>query len=207
MLKRFLPKQDRFFYFFQQMADILVAASTEFHRLLHHLNEQEHVDRIAIYEAQGDKIAHETFELLHKTFITPFDRHDIHHLTSHLDDVLDLINRCAQRFPYYQLQIVPNEMIQLAEISKQSCVLVKQAIDQLHSLKKAQEIFQCCEAIDHQESLAHQCVMTGEKKLFAEETDFKHFFKLKEIYAQTKSVINHCQDVGNIIKGILLEYS
>jgi predicted phosphate transport protein (TIGR00153 family) len=208
MLKRFLPQQGDFFRLFQKTADILVDSTTQFHSMLHNLqNQQEYVDAISKNEDEADKLAHTSFMLLHKTFITPFDRHDIHYLTSHLDDILDLINRCAQRFPYYELKKVPDEMIELAEISMQASLLLKQAIYRLHSLKKSQEIFSFCEQIDALESKAHQIVLAGERVLFKEEKDFKQFFKLKEIYSQTKLVINRCQDVGNIIKGIILEYS
>src|SRR6185437_7418073 len=97
-----------------------------------------------------------TFMLLHKTFITPFDRYDIHQLTSHLDDILDLVNRCTQRFPYYELNSVPKEIITLAEISMKASLLLKQAIYRLDSLKKTEEIFSFCEQIDTLESNAHQ---------------------------------------------------
>ena len=208
MLKRFLPREDGFFQLFQKAADILVNSTTEFHSMLHNLKDfQTHVDNIAANEEAGDQIAHASFELLHKTFITPFDRHDIHRLTSGLDDVLDLINRCAQRFPFYGLTKVPEEMISLAEIAMQCSVYLNQAVYHLHSLKKSQEIFRFCEEIDNCESKAHQIVLSGEKQLFIDEKDFKHFFKLKEIYSQTKAVINRCQDVGNVIKGIILEYT
>lgn len=208
MLKQFLPQQNDFFRLFQKTADILVDSTLQFHAMLQDLtNQQKYVDIIAKDEEEADSLAHTSFMLLHKTFITPFDRHDIHTLTSQLDDILDLVNRCAQRFPYYQLKKVPNEMIQLAEISKQASNLLKQAIYQLHSLKKSENIFNFCEQIDKMESQAHQVVLAGERILFKEEHDFKEFFKLKEIYAQTKLVINRCQDVGNIIKGIILEYS
>lgn len=208
MLKRFLPREEGFFQLFQKTADLLVNASTQFHTMLHNLHQlQEYVDIIATCEKEADKIAHTTFELLHKTFITPFDRHDIHQLTSGLDDILDLINRCAQRFPFYGLREVPEEMSNLAEISMQCSLYLNQAVYRLHTLKKSEEIFKLCEEIDKCESKAHQIVLAGEKKLFLEEKDFKHFFKLKEIYAQTKLVINRCEDVGNRIKGIILEYS
>lgn len=208
MLKRLLPHQSDFFRLFQKTADILVHASTEFHSLVHDLKQQQqYVDAIAAYEEEGDQIAHTTYELLHKTFITPFDRNDINQLISSMDDILDLINRCAQRFPYYELNNVPDEIVNLAEISMQSCLLVKQSVYRLHSLKKSSEIFQFCEEIDANETKAHLVVIAAEKKLFLQENDFKHFFKLKEIVAQTKLVINSCQDVSNIIKGIILEYS
>jgi len=208
MLKRFLPQQNDFFRLFQKTADILLNSTIQFHGMLNDLvHQQKYVDIIAKNEEEADSLAHTSFLLLHKTFITPFDRHDIHNLTSHLDDVLDLINRCAQRFPYYELTKVPAEMIQLAKISMHASELLKQAIYKLHSLKKTEEIFNLCEQIDKMESQAHQVVLAGERILFKEEHDFKEFFKLKEIYAQTKLVINRCQDVGNIIKGIILEYS
>lgn len=208
MLKRFLPRQDSFFQLFQQAADKLVLASTEFSNMLENLNNQQHyVDEIAKHEEEADQIAHTNFELLHKTFITPFDRHDIHQLTSTLDDIIDLINRIAQRFPFYQLKAVPDEMIKLSQLSAEATNHLKSSIYCLHSLNNSEEIFKHCNEIDNVESKAHRVVLAGEKKLFMDEQDFKEFFKLKEIYGHTKSVINRCQDVANILKGIVLEYS
>lgn len=208
MLKRLLPRQDNFFQLFQRAADKLVLASTEFTNLLQNLNNQQHyVDAIAKHEEEADQIAHANFELLHKTFITPFDRNDIHELTSTLDDILDLINRIAQRFPFYQLKSVPDEAIQLSKLSAEATNHLKQSIYLLHSLKNAEQIFKHCNEIDNVESKAHKVVLAGEKKLFLEENDFKQFFKIKEIYGHCKLVINRCQDVANIVKGIVLEYS
>jgi len=209
MLKRLLlPRQDDFFKLFQRAADKLVLASTEFSQLLKDLpNQQHHVDMIAKHEEEADQITLETFELLHKTFITPFDRNDIHELTSNLDDILDLINRIAQRFPFYELKSLPPEMIQLAELSNEATNHLKSSIFLLHSLKNSTDILKYCNDIDTVESRAHLVVLAGEKKLFTEENDFKQFFKLKEIYGHTKLVINRCQDVANILRGIVLEYS
>ncbi|RDI48762.1 DUF47 domain-containing protein [Aquicella lusitana] len=208
MLKRLLPRQDAFFQLFQQAADKLLLATTEFSNLLQHLdNQQYYVDAIAKHEEEADQIAYTNFELLHKTFITPFDRNDIHQLTSALDDIIDLINRIAQRFPFYQLSSVPEETIQLSRLSAEATEHLKKAIYCLHSLKNSAEIFHHCNEIERVESRAHQVVLAGEKKLFMDEEDFKTFFKLKEIYAHSKLVINRCQDVANILKGIVLEYS
>lgn len=208
MLKRLLPRQEKFFDFFQKAADKLLLVATEFHKMLQDLSNQQHyVDVIAKHEEEADQITHVTFELLHKTFITPFDRYDIHQLTSNLDDIIDLINRIAQRFPFYQLKTVPEETIQLSKLSTEATFHLKESIYCLHSLKNSAEIFKRCNDIDYIESKAHQVVLAGEKKLFLEENDFKQFFKLKEIYGHSKLVINRCQDVGNLIKGIVLEYS
>lgn len=208
MLKRLLPRQDKFFVLFQQAADKLQLAANEFSNMLQNLENQQHyVDEIAKHEEEADQIAHTNFELLHKTFITPFDRHDIHQLTSTLDDIIDLINRIAQRFPFYQLKAVPEETIKLSQLSAEATSHLKASIYCLPSLKNSVDIFYYCNEIDRVESRAHQVVLAGEKKLFMEEQDFKQFFKLKEIYGHTKLVINRCQDVANILKGIVLEYS
>lgn len=208
MLKRFLPRQENFFVLFERAADKLELAAIEFSNMLQHLDHQQHyVDLIAKHEEEADAIAHTNFELLHKTFITPFDRNDIHELTSKLDDVIDTINRIAQRFPFYGLQSVPDEAIKLSQLSIEASAHLKRGIYGLHSLKNSKEILTQCHEIDRVESLAHQVVLAGEKKLFQDVNDFKEFFKLKEIYGHTKLVINRCQDVANILKGIVLEYS
>lgn len=208
MLKRLLPRQDAFFQLFKQAADKLVLTSTEFSNMLQDLdNQQYYVDLIAKHEEEADQITHTNFELLHKTFITPFDRNDIHQLTSNLDDIIDLINRIAQRFPFYKLTVVPHEIIELAKLSVEATKHLKQAIYMLHSLKHSADIFKECNAIEQVESIAHRVLLAGEKKLFLEEDNFKAFFKLKEIYDHTKSVINNCDDVANLVKGIVLEYS
>lgn len=208
MLKSLLPRQNSFFQLFQQAADKLLLASTEFSNMLQHLDNQQHyVDLIARHEEEADQIAYTNFELLHKTFITPFDRHDIHQLTSTLDDIIDLINRIAQRFPFYNLRSVPEEAVRLSQLSAEATGYVKQSIYLLHSLKHSSDIFNFCNEIDKVESKAHKVVLAGEKKLFMDEQDFKTFFKLKEIYSHSKLVINRCQDVANILKGIILEYS
>lgn len=208
MLKRLLPRQENFFDLFKQAAERLYFASVEFCSMVQDLSNQQHyVNRIVTYEEEADKIALTNFELLHKTFITPFDRHDIHELTSSLDDIVDLINRIAQRFPFYRLDAVPEEIVKLAKLSSEATHHLKLAVYALPSLKNSNAIFKECDAIDFVERKAHQVVLAGEKRLFLEENDFKEFFKLKEIYGHTKSVINRCQDVANILRGIVLEYS
>ncbi len=208
MLKSLLPRQDTFFKLFERASDKILLASHEFEQMLQHLDQHQHyVDAIAIYEEEADQIAHQNFELLHKSFITPFDRHDINNLTSTLDDVIDLIHRISQRFPFYHLKKVPDELIQLAKLAEEAAKHVKEAIYLLHNIKNAPQLSSICQQIDNVERKAHQYVLAGENKLFNEEEDFKQFFKLKEIYSHTKLVINRCQDVANLIKGIVLEYS
>lgn len=208
MLKKFLPQKNEFFIKFQNMADILVAATEQFYEMVNNLEKhQNYVDQIANYEQQADQITYSTLQLLHQTFITPFDRHEIHELADGLDDILDLVNRCTQRFPFYKLHALPEEIIGLADLSYKATVILSKAVYHLHSSKHYPEILQWCKEISDIESHAHLLVIAGEEKLFLDENDFKHFFKLKWIYGKTKLVVNRTKDVANAIKGIVFEYS
>lgn len=208
MLKRFLPREEGFFNLFQQIIDRIEMAAIQFRDMLQDLsNQQHHINIIANYEDEADKLAHSTFELLYKTFITPFDRHDIHHLTSGLDDILDHINRCAQQFSLYELKKIPDEIIELSQLNIQASLLLKEAINKLPLKNETDKILNSCAEIAEVEKRANQIILQGEKKLFLHENNFKEFFKLKDIFSQLRETINSFQDVANLIKGIVLEYS
>ena len=108
MLKKLLPNQDNFFELFEQAAYQLESAAEHFLQLVQDLpHASEYAKLIAEHEATADNYARATFDLLHKAFITPFDRHDIHRLTRKLDDILDIINRTTQRIVLYQFKVLP----------------------------------------------------------------------------------------------------
>lgn len=208
MLGKFLPKQKTFFDFFKKASDKLLLAATEFGQLVNDLPAVvNHAKRITDYEHEGDAIALLSYQLLHKTFITPFDRHDIHLLTTQLDDILDRINRLAQRFVIYHFQKVPPEIDMLAKINIQITEKVKQAVAKLDSLKNQQVIVEICLNIDQLENDAEAVLLTGLDNLFVQETDCKQLIKLKEVFEQIKAITNACQDVANLVKSIMLEYA
>lgn len=208
MLKKFLPKEEGFFENFQRLTEQMVKATGAFTRMLTDL---EHADQYALVisecEAEGDAIVYATLELLHKTFITPFDRYDIHHLTSGLDDILDAINRSAKRFPMYRLAAVPQEILALAKLAAHASELVKKAVGQLAVLKDDVAILNVCSQLNEVENAADHVLLAGVANLFDQEENFKQLLKIKEIYEHVNKVINACQDTANIIKGIVLEYS
>lgn len=208
MLKRFLARKQSFFESFQQSADLMHIAAGEFYHAVQNITDlQRSVDLIAGYEAQGDAVTYATFERLHKTFITPFDRNDIHELTACLDDILDLIHSCAQRLPYYHMDTVPPHLVELTHLCLQATLAAKNTVALLHSLKESTQIFKLCREIGDLQDQAHSVVIAGEQELFVNMDDFKEFFKCKDLYARIKSIINRCNDLANIITGIVLEYS
>lgn len=208
MFKRLLPKQKNFFQLFSQSSEQLVLGASALSDMLSDLpNAYRHAQVIASHEMIGDQIASATFDLLHRTFITPFDRYDIHQLASQLDDALDLIHHVAQRIALYQMSSVSVELQQMGKLTAAICFRLRDAVGQLQSLRHADAIFEHCREINELENQAEQLVRLGVGRLFEQEDNFKTLLKMKELYEDVKYIINHCQDLGHIIKGIVLEYS
>lgn len=208
MFKRWLPEQDKFYSLFQQGADVLVEAAMQLPLLLKDLsNANIYAKSIKQQERQGDIIAHQAFDLLHKTFITPFDRNDIHAFIGKLDDILDLINHTAKLISLYQLTTLPDEITTLAYLNQGATLHLKTAIQYLNSLKHIDEILEAYDAIHIAKNTAGQTLLTGFDKLFKEENNFKQLLKVKEIYEHIHRVVEECEDLANIIKSMVLEYA
>lgn len=208
MLKKLLPKQDNFFELFEQAANQLVSAAEHFLQLVNDLpHAMDYAKLIAEHEATADNYARATFDLLHKAFITPFDRHDIHRLTRKLDDILDVINRTTRRIVLYQFKVLPEAIPEITQLAVNSVHAVQKALIQLKNLKNAVAIIQLCNQISENDSQAEQIMLAGVDKLFTDEQDFKYLLKAKEIFDYTIGIVHECHDLADIIKGIVLEYS
>lgn len=208
LLKLILPHQEDFFKSFSDVAEKLLAVSREYDNLLKNLAApQKPLEAIEIDVQSVQRVTNTTLEQLHKTFITPFDRYDIHRFVKKLDDAVDSVRRTAQRVMIYQLTIVPQEILDLAMINLKSSEVILSATKQLHSLKNATSILELCDVVNHLENEADQLLLSGVSRLFQTESDLRQLLKVKEIYEYTKASINGCQTVANIIKDIVLEYS
>ncbi len=208
MFKKLLPKQENFFELFEQAAHQLESAVEYFFRLVQNLEHAvEYSKHIAEHEATADNYARATFDLLHKAFITPFDRHDIHRLTRKLDDILDLVNRTTRRIVIYQFTKLPDGIEKIAEIVLYAVRCLKTILKQLKNLKHASDIIQLCHSVNEADSRAEQIMLEGVAKLFLEEQDIKYLLQAKEIYEYTTGIVHECHDLADIVKGIVLEYS
>lgn len=208
MLKRLIPHEKGFFSLFQEVAAKILHAAQQFKALVSDLENVADYSKIIHEDANvGDKLTRDTFDLLHKTFITPFDRYDIHKLASNLDDVLDLLNTTAQKIKLYQIQSVPPEMEKLAVMALNVGQSLVSAIHHLDSLKKSEEILQHCRQINTVKNEAEELGMNGVASLFEHETDYKELLKKKEIYESIKRIFDKSQNLANIMKGIVLEYA
>jgi hypothetical protein len=205
-MARLLPREGKFFDYFNQHAEHAVQAAVELKALLSDIGDLERRSRgIEKHEKQADQITHQTMQLLHKTFITPLDRDEIHQLITTMDDTLDLMEDIAQCLFLYDVRAVTAEAQKLAEICVTCTEKVRDAVGRLESMKHPDAILKICAEIDRLEADADHVMRTAMAKLFREEPDAKQIIKLKEIYQLLESVTDKCEDVANLIEGIVLE--
>jgi predicted phosphate transport protein (TIGR00153 family) len=201
-----LPREGRFFDFFNEHAGHAVLAAAELKALLADLSELEARRRnIERHEKQADQITHHTMQLLHQTFITPLDRDEIHQLITTMDDVLDLMEDIAQCLFLYDVRAVTPEAQRLADICVACTEKVRDAVAKLESMDNADAILKLCAEIDRLEADADYVMRSAMAKLFREEPDAKEIIKQKEIYQLLESVTDKCEDIANLIEGIVLE--
>ena len=209
MFGRLMPREGRFFDLFNRHADEIVAGSQALAALMSNYGDipgrRVHVDRIEKVEKNADRITHETIALLHRTFVTPFDRDDIHKLISSMDDILDLIQDVAESAMLYDLQRITPEAQQLAYLNEMCCLRVQAGVKMLTSMDNAEAILKLCREIDQLESDADRVMRSAMSKLFRDEADVRQLIKLKEIYELLESVSDKCEDVANLLEGVVLE--
>lgn len=213
MFGRLMPKEAKYFELFNAHAEQIVKGGQALVYLIQALMDGDadkatkSAEDIDTYETRADHITHETVSALHKSFITPFDRDEIHQLISGMDDILDLTQDVAESMNLYDIRRVTPEAKQLADIGLECCRRVQAAVNQLHSMDNAPTILKNCQEIDHLESDADRVMREAMSKLFREEADVLQVIKLKAIYELLESVTDRCEDVANTIEGIVLENS
>ncbi|MDQ6620722.1 MAG: DUF47 family protein [Pseudomonadota bacterium] len=207
-MARLLPREGKFFDFFNQHADLAALTALELQALLVDLSQLDPRSRaIERNEKKADQITHQTVQLLHRTFITPLDRDEIHQLITNMDDVLDLMEDIAQCLFLYDVRAVTVEAQKLAEICVSCTAKVKEAVACLPTMKEGDKILRICGEIDRLETEADHVFRAALAKLFREEADAREIIKLKEIYQLLEAVTDKCEDVANVIEGIVLENS
>jgi predicted phosphate transport protein (TIGR00153 family) len=209
MLHNLMPREGKFFDLFDRHADEIVIGGRELASLMENYGNvelrQRGLQAIDRAEKAADKVTHETVLLLHRTFITPFDRDSIHTLITRLDDILDLIQDVAESAMLYDLQRITPEAQQLADLDQMCCERVKAAVALLPDMGNAEAILKICVEIDRLESDADRVMRSAMSKLFRDEADVRQLIKLKAIYELLEAVSDKCKNVASVIEGVVLE--
>ena len=206
MFGRLMPNEGKFFDLFNEHAELGVKCAKEMVALMTNFNDLEiRVHAIETLEKQADKVTHTAIDLLHKTFITPLDRDDIHQLITRMDVILDLLEDAAQTISLYDIKSITPEAKRLAERCLGCAEKVQLAVGLLHNMDNSRQILAICQEIDRLESDADHVMRAAMSKLFRDEPDVRNLIKLKAIYEILETVTDRCEDVANIIEGIIVE--
>jgi len=211
---KLLPRDTNFFVLFDQHADHIVTAAHAFANLVSHYNDQElrqkFHEQVNRAEGAADRVTHEVNKALHKTFITPIDREQIHSLIDTMDDVADLIQDAAETMALYDVHHMTDEITRLTDLGVKCCERVRDAVKLLSRIAEAstaEAALKTCDEIDKLESDADRVMRAAMSKLFREEPDVREVIKLKAIYELLETVTDKCEDVANLIEGVILENS
>ena len=202
------PREETFLPQFARAADIILEAATALDQLAADFTDVElKVARIKHLEHEGDQVAHQTFGLLSRTWITPIDREDIHALVKALDDVLDFIDAAANRLVLYKIPAPRPGLKQATEILVQSAVAIRRASGLLGDLKHSAKILEICVEINRLENEADTLNRISIGRLFDTEKDPITLLKWKEIYEVLEEATDRCEDVANVFEQIVLKSS
>jgi uncharacterized protein len=206
MFGRLLPRETSFFDFFEKHAATTVAGAEEFLSLASTgANITAKAKRIKEIEHECDTITHHCVEALHKTFITPIERDDIYRLIGKMDDIMDYVEAAAERIALYKLTVMTSDVKDLADVL--ATKELQEAVKLLRDMSNAEAISKKCIDINRLENEADSILRVAVARLFDEEQDTKMIIKWKEIYENLENATDRCEDVANIIEGVVLEHA
>ena len=199
----FIPRDMKFYELFQEQASNIHNAAQMLANLCENYQDVEKkVAEIKFIEHKGDQLTHELMMKLNQTFITPFDREDIHALGSALDDVLDLVDAAASRFVIYKVTEMTSGARHLAKVILHGTEILNKAILEL---KKPQQILEYCELIQQIEEEADRIKGECVGRLFEDSGNPIEIIKWKEIYEVLEATTDKCSDVADVLEGVVLK--
>lgn len=206
MFKSLLPKNEVFFDLFDKICIGVTEGSALLVKMIESPGEHPgYAVQIKSIEHRTDQIVHNLFSHLHKTFVTPIDRGDIHQLAGRLDDILDNAEAASSRLYLYCPECLPPEIHEIAIVLFESAKLVSEMIGLLRQLKKPDRILELAVEINRLEDQADYIRRSTVARLFREEKNPIELVKWKDILEYIERATDRCEDVANITEGIVLE--
>lgn len=203
---KFIPHEVKFFDLFDKQADKMVEAVICFKEFAERgVFDDTCIEKIRVIEHESDTIAHDIIDSLNRTFITPFDREDIHSLANELDDVVDLIYAISKRMRLYKLKGKDKNVIEFSNLIMRSVQSLSLAIKGLRNHRQPQQIHDACIEINKIENISDQLRDTVIQKLLESKKDPISIIKWKEIYELLETVLDVCEDVSNIVVSIIVK--
>ena len=203
MWRKIIPREEKFFEMFNTMAanaDATVALLVEMMEDFDNLSDR--ASTIKGKEHLGDTQIHDLVRKLNSTFVTPMDREDIHHLASAMDDIIDLADAAANKVILFDIHTKIHGAPELARILKLQTVQICKAVK---SLQDQDRILEQCIEIHRLENEGDRIFQEAIGRLFKEETDPIHLIKIKEVLEALERATDTCEDVANVLEGIMVK--
>jgi hypothetical protein len=202
---RLIPRDTQFFEMFVDIANNVAQGATVLRDLFLNFQQvQESVNRIKEIERRGDEMTHKVYVKLNQTFITPFDREDIHELASRLDDVLDFVNAASDRLITYKIDCPPPAAAELASVILRQAEELSKAVSML---EKQDGILPHCVEINRLENMADTIARGAIGRIFEAETDPVHLIKIKELLEVLEMATDKAEDAANVLETVVLKHA
>ncbi len=202
-----VPKEEKFFDHFEQLADKIEKGGQLFLDILDNYEHSEaKVSTLKEIEHEADKITHQIYAKMHQTFLTPLDREDIYALANKMDSILDIIEASAVRLYLYKVKSPVNEIKELALTLEKAIALVKVIVHALRNKKNSEMAIKTCVEINTLENEGDYILRQAIARLFEREKDAVELLKQKEILERVEEGLDTCEDVSNIVEGIILKH-
>jgi predicted phosphate transport protein (TIGR00153 family) len=210
IIQKLLPRDDKFFVLLEQSMKNLVRAS----QTLQKMNATTMLtQRTAIakelqdLEHEGDALTHTIFSELNSTFVTPFDREDIHLLASALDDICDYIDGAASRMVLYRINKIPEPMKQLIDVLALSVLDLEKGVHLLRHLNRFDELREVFKSVNDYENQADTIFENAVADLFKKEKNAITVIKVKELLVGLETATDKCEDAANVLESILIKHN
>ncbi len=203
---RLLPREEKFFDLFEQLAEKIEVGGKLFLEMVEiGAYSEAQAARIKEIEHEADIITHQTYGKMHTTFLTPLDREDICALVNKMDSILDMTEAAAARMILYRVKEPSRTIIDQVRILNEAIGKIKVIIHGLRDMKNSSQILQACVEINTLENAGDVVLRTTIANLFGNEPDVRELIKWKEIHERIEEAIDVCEDVSNIVEGIVLK--
>jgi predicted phosphate transport protein (TIGR00153 family) len=203
---RFFPREEKFFDYFNEASEKILAGIKLFKEMMQDLSTAaDKTKKIKEVEHEADRITHETISKLHQTFITPIDREFIHSLITRMDDILDLIYAASERVLLFKITTSTAHALSLIDTLERAIIEVAKGVEGLSDLKNSKSVLNTCIEIHSLENEGDRIFRIALSELFNSNFDPTEIIKWKDIYETFEDAIDKCEDVANILEGIVLE--
>jgi predicted phosphate transport protein (TIGR00153 family) len=204
----FMPREQKFFDLFEESARNINEAARALKEMVDSWQFiDSRVAEITEMEHRGDTITHEVVSLLHRTFVTPFDREDIALLAHTLDDIIDFIHAAADSMFIYKITSPTQRAKELADVIVQGAAEVEKAVAGLRKRSGFKQMLESCVELNRLENVADRIYRAAIGELFDNNTDMANVIKWREIYEHMESATDRCEDVANVLEGVALKHA